>query len=125
LAAAPGLSAGHRDAAVLVRSALVVGGEERIAVAVEVNDVLVREGEGLLPLPRLKIVTSWPRASATSTVFGPRNPVPPRMRIRFFAFVVGASEAFRPQDRPSEAMVVEATAAVSDCPRNSRRVGDT
>src|SRR6185369_6904930 len=38
-------------------------------------------------LPRLKTVTWWPRASAASTVLGPRKPVPPRIRIFFDGLV--------------------------------------
>src|SRR5688500_11863114 len=32
--------------------------------------------------PRLKIVTSWPRASASATTCRPRKTVPPRIRMR-------------------------------------------
>lgn len=40
-------------------------------------------GNSFSRFPRLKIVTSWPRASAAATVLGPRKPVPPRIKMRF------------------------------------------
>ena len=49
----------------------------------------------MLVLPRLKRVTSWPRAMAYSTIGGPIRPVPPRTRILncLEAFPVPVSEA--------------------------------
>src|ERR1035441_4899097 len=52
--------------------------------------------------PRLKSVSSWPRAVAASTVAGPRKPVPPRMRIRFLAGAAvrsGAAARLETKDR--------------------------
>src|ERR1044071_9015190 len=50
---------------------------------------LISSGNSFSRRPRLKIVTWWPRATAAAMVFGPRKPVPPRIRMRFFATIGG------------------------------------
>ena len=60
---------------------VVVGRQLGVAVPVEVLDVLELEGDDLLALAAVEDGDLVPRASAAATVFGPRNPVPPRIRI--------------------------------------------
>src|SRR6185295_4801301 len=84
-------------------------------------------------LPRLNTVTEWPRASAASTVFGPRKPVPPRIRIRFDGLVwiirlsiIGSGPVWQPSDGiEATSRASSATPPATACPRKWRRVDGT
>src|SRR5580704_16703020 len=65
----------------MVASHSPVANSARSPLRSPVNRVAVGNASGSV-WPRLNIVTSWPRDSASLTIWRPTRRVPPRMRIR-------------------------------------------